>query len=197
MLFFTIINHFLEIKKWKTLTKSVKNNSWFEATEQSLASLTFSIITPNRIGEYGAKALFFEGEKRKNIMGLNLIGNLSQLAATIFFGCIGIIYFLMNFPIEIPKINIQNSLILVVFLFILIYFRNKTNVIKVKAFLNKINYTKKMNAYVFPGQGAQFTGMGMDLYEASQKAKDLLKYNPQFSLQQGLKEAVKWYWENL
>ena len=29
------------------------------------------------------------------------------------------------------------------------------------------------------------------------KAKDLLKYNPQFSLQQGLKEAVKWYWENL
>jgi hypothetical protein len=31
MLFFTIINHFLEIKKWKTLTKSVKNNSWFDS----------------------------------------------------------------------------------------------------------------------------------------------------------------------
>ena len=30
-----------------------------------------------------------------------------------------------------------------------------------------------------------------------QKAKDNLGYNPQFSLQQGLKEAVKWYWENL
>jgi len=30
-----------------------------------------------------------------------------------------------------------------------------------------------------------------------QKAKDDLGYNPQFSLQQGLKEAVKWYWENL
>ena len=30
-----------------------------------------------------------------------------------------------------------------------------------------------------------------------QKAKDLLKYNPQFSLQQGLKHAVQWYWENL
>lgn len=29
------------------------------------------------------------------------------------------------------------------------------------------------------------------------KAKNLLKYNPQFSLQKGLKEAVKWYWENL
>jgi UDP-N-acetylglucosamine 4-epimerase len=29
------------------------------------------------------------------------------------------------------------------------------------------------------------------------KAKQLLNYNPQFSLQQGLKEAVHWYWENL
>ncbi|MDG1296667.1 MAG: SDR family oxidoreductase [Saprospiraceae bacterium] len=29
------------------------------------------------------------------------------------------------------------------------------------------------------------------------KAKELLNYNPQFSLQQGLKQAVRWYWENL
>ena len=29
------------------------------------------------------------------------------------------------------------------------------------------------------------------------KAKALLNYNPQFSLQQGLKEAVSWYWKNL
>ncbi|KGO89371.1 SDR family oxidoreductase [Flavobacterium suncheonense] len=29
------------------------------------------------------------------------------------------------------------------------------------------------------------------------KAKELLHYNPQFSISQGLKEAVKWYWENL
>lgn len=29
------------------------------------------------------------------------------------------------------------------------------------------------------------------------KAKELLNYNPQFSISEGLKEAVKWYWENL
>ena len=29
------------------------------------------------------------------------------------------------------------------------------------------------------------------------KAKKLLNYNPQFSLQNGLEESVKWYWENL
>ena len=29
------------------------------------------------------------------------------------------------------------------------------------------------------------------------KAKELLKYNPEYSLQNGLEEAVKWYWKNL
>lgn len=29
------------------------------------------------------------------------------------------------------------------------------------------------------------------------KAKELLNYNPEFSMKEGLKEAVSWYWENL
>lgn len=32
-----------------------------------------------------------------------------------------------------------------------------------------------MKAYVFPGQGAQFVGMGKDLYEASEEAKELFE----------------------
>ena len=32
-----------------------------------------------------------------------------------------------------------------------------------------------MKAYVFPGQGAQFTGMGKDLYETSPLAKELFE----------------------
>lgn len=32
-----------------------------------------------------------------------------------------------------------------------------------------------MNAYIFPGQGAQFTGMGLDLYEKHSKAQELFE----------------------
>ncbi|MDZ4714621.1 MAG: ACP S-malonyltransferase [Cytophagales bacterium] len=32
-----------------------------------------------------------------------------------------------------------------------------------------------MKAYIFPGQGAQFTGMGKDLYEANPKAKEIFE----------------------
>ena len=32
-----------------------------------------------------------------------------------------------------------------------------------------------MKAYVFPGQGAQFVGMGKDLYETSEKARELFE----------------------
>ena len=30
-----------------------------------------------------------------------------------------------------------------------------------------------------------------------EKARELLNYNPKFSLQSGLKEAITWYWKNL
>jgi UDP-N-acetylglucosamine 4-epimerase len=30
-----------------------------------------------------------------------------------------------------------------------------------------------------------------------EKARQLLGYNPRFSFQEGLRQAVEWYWENL
>jgi UDP-N-acetylglucosamine/UDP-N-acetylgalactosamine 4-epimerase len=45
--------------------------------------------------------------------------------------------------------------------------------------------------------GPNRTGDIPHSHASVEKAKELLNYNPQFSLQQGLKEAVKWYWKNL
>ncbi|MFY0603097.1 MAG: hypothetical protein JXQ93_04050 [Flavobacteriaceae bacterium] len=92
LLIFTLINWFLEIKKWQVLTQKIEFISFKNATKQSLSSLTFSLITPNRIGDYGAKALYYRKPKRKSILVLNFIGNFYQLFFTLFLGWLGLFY---------------------------------------------------------------------------------------------------------
>ncbi len=86
---FSSLNWIFESCKWKHLVSSFKEISFLEAMKQSLGSLTASIFTPNRIGEYGAKALYFPKENTKQILLLNFIGNGSQMLVTTFFGLIG------------------------------------------------------------------------------------------------------------
>jgi hypothetical protein len=86
---FSCVNWVLEIYKWKHLVSSFKEISFLNAMEQSLGSLTASIFTPNRIGEYGAKALYFSKKNTKQIVLLNFIGNSSQMLITTIFGFIG------------------------------------------------------------------------------------------------------------
>ncbi|QCX41112.1 hypothetical protein FF125_18920 [Aureibaculum algae] len=101
LLSFTICNWFFEIVKWKTLVSSIKNISLFDSFRQSLGSLTASLFTPNRIGEYGAKAIYFKKGNRRKIMLLNLLGNSSQMAITVLLGILGLTYIVINFDIEI------------------------------------------------------------------------------------------------
>jgi len=143
----TDANWLLEIFKWKTLASKEKKISFTEAYKQCLSSLTASIITPNRVGEYGAKALYFKKTSRKKILFLNLIGNLSQLITSLFFGVIGILYFLYNFEIQLPKLNILNLLFTVGLFTILFIFRKKLNFFKIKSHLKQIpsnTYTKTL-----------------------------------------------------
>lgn len=98
----TFCNWFLEILRWKTLVSHVKKISIWESVAQSLGSLTASLFTPNRVGEYGAKALFFKKHERKYVMGLNLLGNLVLLLITLFFGSFGFAFFVSQFHIELP-----------------------------------------------------------------------------------------------
>jgi [acyl-carrier-protein] S-malonyltransferase len=65
--------------------------------------------------------------------------------------------------------------------------------------LLKINKQRnKMKAYIFPGQGAQFTGMGLDLYEKSplaqelfEKANDILGFSITDVMFEGTPEELK------
>jgi hypothetical protein len=138
LLFLTDINWFLEIFKWKTLVSVEKKITFLEAYEQCLGSLTASLITPNRIGEYGAKALYFKKKQRKKIVVLNLIGNLFQFSATIFFGVLGILFMLFNFSFKIPPINIYKTLLVFALILILIFLIKQLVSSFIESYLNKI-----------------------------------------------------------
>ena len=91
LLLFTLINWLLEVFKWKSLVSFVSHISFFQAAKQSLASLTASLLTPNRIGEYGAKAIYYTKEYRPKILMLNFLGNAHQMLVTVLFGIIGLL----------------------------------------------------------------------------------------------------------
>tara|TARA_R110002073_G_scaffold313380_3_gene485319 strand:- start:28061 stop:29011 length:951 start_codon:yes stop_codon:yes gene_type:complete len=141
LLFFSLLNWFLEITKWRVLARKVQKTSWIEAAKQSLSSLTFSLVTPNRIGEYGAKALYYSKNQRKEIFALNFIGNFYQLIITLLTGSIGFVFLFTNFSKHIPK---KNTTVLI-FSFIL-------SLILLIISFNKIpfliNYTSKTAKYL-------------------------------------------------
>jgi hypothetical protein len=91
LLSFSVVNRYLEILKWQNLVSFFKPITIGEATKQVLAALTAGIFTPNGLGEYAGKALYFEKIKTKKIIFLNLICNGIQMLLTIFFGAIGLL----------------------------------------------------------------------------------------------------------
>ena len=68
----------------------IKPISIGESTKQVLGALTAGIFTPNGLGEYAGKALYFDKNKTKKIIFLNLICNGIQMILTIIFGTIGL-----------------------------------------------------------------------------------------------------------
>jgi hypothetical protein len=92
MLFFSVLNRFLEILKWKNLVLVIEKISLFTATKQVLAGVTAGLFTPNGIGEYAGKALYYPKTETKRVLFLNLICNGIQMVLTIIFGLIGLLY---------------------------------------------------------------------------------------------------------
>lgn len=91
VLFLAFLNRFFEILKWKNLANLLRTVSVFEASKQVLSALVFSIFTPNGVGEYGAKALFYKKEQTKKVVFLNFVSNGIQMIITVFFGMLGLI----------------------------------------------------------------------------------------------------------
>ncbi|MCG9791632.1 lysylphosphatidylglycerol synthase transmembrane domain-containing protein [Flavobacterium algicola] len=93
LLLLSVLNRYFEILKWQNLASFIKPITVREATKQVLAALTAGIFTPNGVGEYAGKALYYEKNETKQVIFLNLICNGIQMVLTIIIGLFGLLYY--------------------------------------------------------------------------------------------------------
>lgn len=80
------INWTLETLKWRQLLGSSSGMSWRETWASVLAGISVSLATPNRIGEYGGRAMVAPVGQAVNIVWTSIIGSLCQWTAFIVCG---------------------------------------------------------------------------------------------------------------
>lgn len=83
------LNWSLEAFKWKQILDGKIAMTFGESLRSVLSGVTFAIITPNGIGEYGGRLLSISRENRAKALFLNSFLSLSQLLITTIGGLVG------------------------------------------------------------------------------------------------------------
>ena len=55
-----------------------------------LAGCSITMLTPNRIGEYGGRIMYVQEQHRLKAISLTILGSISQLTITMFMGTTGL-----------------------------------------------------------------------------------------------------------
>ncbi len=92
VIFLMFVNWGIESKKWQILINHVQHFSFIRAFKSVLSGCSVTMLTPNRIGEYGGRILYVNAESRIKAISLSLVGSISQLLVTMVMGCIGLLY---------------------------------------------------------------------------------------------------------
>jgi len=110
VLILSVTNRLFEILKWQVLVGTLQHISLWQSTKQVLAAVTLAVFTPNGIGEYAAKALYYKKDQTGRIIFLNLVCNGVQMIIAVAAGLIGLIFFNNTYHL------IPNMLLLLVLL---------------------------------------------------------------------------------
>lgn len=146
------LNWFFETQKWLALMRKIESITFYQALKVVLVGLSFSLFTPNRVGEYGGRVMMVSKGKRLHAVWATIVGISSQWIVLIVGGWWGLMgAFYLNFlPIQ-P--TLFSALILVgaatsILLFFL-YFNLKKCVAYSAKFKWTKNWSRKMSASPF------------------------------------------------
>lgn len=127
-----IVNWSLEAQKWRISIHHIQPVGFFRALRAILSGVSFSVTTPNRIGEYLGRVLYMEEGNRLRAVSLTIVSSMSQLIITLLVGSMGLMILRSRIEtgVMIKGIDLslwiqvlQYGVLIVVVLLTLLYFR--------------------------------------------------------------------------
>lgn len=91
---FMFINWGIEAAKWKIAIGEIQRISFIKSFRAILSGVSFSVSTPNRMGEYIGRVLYMDEGNRLRAISLTIICSMSQLIITLTMGTIGLLFML-------------------------------------------------------------------------------------------------------
>jgi len=125
-----LCNWSLEALKWKISIQSLQTISFTKAFRAVLSGVSFSVNTPNRIGEYLGRVLYIDEGNRMQAVALTIVCSMSQLIITLLTGLAGLFFLTERIPAKETLIDsflwlrtLQYIVAGVLVILTLIYFR--------------------------------------------------------------------------
>ncbi|MEI9945655.1 MAG: lysylphosphatidylglycerol synthase domain-containing protein [Chitinophagaceae bacterium] len=86
-----VVNWSIETVKWKLCVQRIQQINFITAFKAVLSGVSFSVSTPNRVGEYLGRVLYMKEGNRLKAISLTITGSISQLIVTLVMGVAGTI----------------------------------------------------------------------------------------------------------
>ena len=84
----------IEAAKWRYMLKPIQKLDFLTALKSIFAGCAVTMITPNRMGEFGGRILFVLPEHRLRAVSISIIGSISQTLTTFIAGSAALIFFI-------------------------------------------------------------------------------------------------------
>lgn len=136
------LNWLLESLKWQKLNNKFEQLSLSKTYMAILSGLSFSLFTPNRLGEYIGRVLFLAPENRGKGSVSVFINSIAQMIITTILGFIGLYYWV--YPL---KGNLFMFLIIPLSLIILLILYLYYNIKSLHRFFGSFSFFRKIEGF--------------------------------------------------
>jgi hypothetical protein len=87
-----LVNWGLESLKWKAAVADIHRFTFLQAFKAVLSGVSFSVVMPNRVGEYLGRMMHMPEGKRLKVVTAAIVCSCSQVLITLISGALGLIF---------------------------------------------------------------------------------------------------------